>query len=152
MLTLLLSTNLFAHSGRTNINGCHINKSTNVEHCHGTTNDTMVKNGAEKIIEQNEHDVSQSNSAAFQNSADKSEEKVEQKSSISKFSVVLSVLYFFLAIVLIYVFSNVLKTMIKFFKVINEKLEHKTKFAVAISMFLTVITVTLVFLLIRGVF
>ncbi|MGB4497162.1 MAG: hypothetical protein WBI40_00550 [Methylococcaceae bacterium] len=154
LLTFLLSTNLFAHSGRTNINGCHIDKSTNVEHCHETTNDTMVKNGAEKIIEPNEHDAdaSQSNFATLENSADKSEEKVEQKSSSSKFSATLSAFYFILVIVLIFVFNNVLKTTIELFNVINEKLESKTKFTIAISIFFTAITVILVFLLVRGVF
>jgi hypothetical protein len=152
LLTFLLSTNLFAHGGRTNINGCHIDRSTNIEHCHGTTNDAIAKNDAEKIIESNEHDASQLNVAPPQNNVDKSEVKFEQKSSSSKFSATLSAFYFVLVIVLIFVFNDVLKTTIELFKVINEKLESKTKFTVAISIFLTAIIVTLVFLLIRSVF
>lgn len=152
LLVLLISTNVFAHSGRTNINGCHIDHNTNREHCHGN-NETPVKNDDENIIESNENNVSQSNAILFQKSTTESETKSdnEQKSSTSKFSAVLSVLYFFLAIMLIVAFGEVLKTAIEMFKLFNEKLESKTKFAVAISILLTVVTLSVVFLLIRRI-
>ncbi len=147
LLTFLLSTNLFAHSGRTNINGCHIDRSTSIEHCHGN-NETTVKD--EELIESHESsNIPQSDVIPFQKSTIESDD--EQKSSISKFSAVFSALYFFLAIMLIVVFSEVLKTAIELFKVINEKLESKTKFAVAISIFLTAIILTIVFSLIRRI-
>lgn len=149
LLTFLFSTNLFAHSGRTNEKGCHIDRSTNTEHCHRTDN-TVVEKAAEKIVESNT--TSELNINPITVSKEESQEKVEQKRSTSTFFKALSTLYFFLVVILIFLFGDVLKTTIELFKVIHEKFESKTKFAIGISIFLTAITVTLVFLLVRGAF
>lgn len=144
LFALLLSTNLFAHSGRTNINGCHIDHTTNIEHCHGS-HEIPVKNDNAQTIE--------SNAIPFQknNYESKIQSDNEQKSSSSTSSSALSALYFFLVIMLIVAFGEVLKTATELFKIINEKLKSKTKFAVTFSIFLTAITLTLVFLLIRQI-
>lgn len=132
LLTFLVSTNLFAHSGRTNEKGCHIDRRSNIEHCHRTET-TVVENVAEKIVESNETSEFNVNPNAI--SKDESQEKKEQKTSISTFSNVLSTLYFFLVVILIFIFN----------KMIHKKFE--TRFSVVISIFLTAITVTFIFLL-----
>lgn len=152
LLTLLLSTNLFAHSGRTNEKGCHINKTTLLEHCHNVI-EQVTKNN--EIVKLPENHTAQLHVIPLQENKDNLETKLlenEQISSNSEFSAGLSAFYFVLVIVLICAFTNVSKTTIEFFAVINEKLESKTKFTIAISMLLTAITVTLVFLLTRGIF
>jgi hypothetical protein len=108
LLTLLLSTNLFAHSGRTNINGCHLDRSTNIEHCHGT-NETMTK-VVEPTIEQNKAEPE-----------NKLENEIEPLDSDSKPSKMLLATYIFLCVVMIFVvviifaFNNLLKNIMKLF-------------------------------------
>jgi|GEM_PF-1750701 len=110
LFTLLVSMNLFAHSGRTNINGCHIDRSTNIEHCHGTDNETMTKI-VEPIIEQNKIEP---------------ESKLDDKTELlldsdSKPSKVLLATYIFLCIVMVFVmviifaFNDLLKNVMKLF-------------------------------------
>jgi hypothetical protein len=109
LLSLLVSTNLSAHSGRTNINGCHIDRSTNIEHCHGTDNETIPKI-VEPIIEQNQTEPES-----------KSDNKTEPLDSDSKPSKMLLATYIFLCIVMIFVviiifaFNDLLKNIMKLF-------------------------------------
>jgi hypothetical protein len=109
LLALLVSTNLFAHSGRTNVNGCHVDSSTNTEHCHGTNNETMTKI-VEPIIEQNKAEPES-----------RLDNKTELSDSDSKPSKMLLATYIFLCIVMIFVvviifaFNDLLKNIMKLF-------------------------------------
>ncbi|MEI7796635.1 MAG: hypothetical protein WCI06_08380 [Methylococcaceae bacterium] len=109
LLALLVSTNSVAHSGRTNINGCHLDRSTNIEHCHGSDNETMTRI-IEPAIKQNKMD-----------SENKLENETVPSHSNEKPSKVLLATYISLFIVTIFVvivifaFDDLLKSTVEFF-------------------------------------
>jgi hypothetical protein len=142
LLTLLISTNLFAHSGRTNINGCHVETSTNTEHCHGTVNETMTKI-VEPIIEKNK---------IGSESESKINDKTARLNSDSKPSKMFSVMYILLFLAVVVLFKDLLKITIELFKLLYEKLESKTKHPISISILLTIMTITFILLLLKSAF
>ncbi len=122
LLILLVSTNSIAHSGRTNVNGCHVDRSTNIEHCHGSDNETMTKI-TEPTIEQNKME-----------SENKLTSETAPLPSNSKPSKVLLATYIFLCIVMIFVvviifaFNDLLKNMMKLFNALIASVFSLLKF------------------------
>lgn len=115
LLGLLISTNSFAHSGGTNAKGCHVEKSTGIEHCHNIDNEKIAKIvEVETVIEQNEQDFSPDDATASENKTDSSDFD-------SKPSKMLLAIYIFLALIIICVvviivlFNDLRKNMTKRF-------------------------------------
>lgn len=140
LFTLLVSTNLFAHSGRTNINGCHFDRSINIEHCHSADNETMTKI-VEPIIEQNKTEPE-----------NRLDTKKELFNSDSKPSKMFSAMYILLFLAVAVLFNDLLKITIEIFKLLYEKVESKTKRPVLISILLTIMIVTFISLLLKSIF
>lgn len=121
LLGLLVSTDSIAHSGRTNAKGCHVEKSTNIEHCHDMDNEQTAKSAdVETVIEQNKQDLPPDDIPPEYDTA-ASKNKTDSSDSDSKPSKMLLAIYIFLtliiicAVVVIVAFNDLRKNMMKRF-------------------------------------